>query len=247
VQPTANTPHTIDSLLRVVEARDAEVALLKLMVDKLKVQLLRRVRAQFGASSEQLNDPQIALIEAVPLDEVPPPPAQAKTAAANAPEVDRKLPAHLPRDSKVYRPAASANHHDVNGQACGCTACGGRLRLIGQDVSEPLEYVPSHFKVIRHVRPKLACVSCETLFQAAAPSRPIARGIAGPGLLAHVMVSKYCDHTPLYRQSGIYARDGVYIDRSTMAGWVDQGNALLDPLLAALGRYTLAGAKVHAD
>ena len=247
MQPAANTPHTIDSLLRVVEARDAEVALLKLMVDKLKVQLLRRVRAQFGASSEQLNDPQIALIEAVPLDEVPSPPAQANTAAANAPEVDRRLPAHLPRDTKVYRPDASANHHDVNGQACGCSACGGRLRLIGQDVSEQLEYVPSHFKVIRHVRPKLACVSCETIFQAAAPSRPIARGIAGPGLLAHVMVSKYCDHTPLYRQSGIYARDGVLIDRSTMAGWIDQGNGLLDPLVAALGRYTLAGAKVHAD
>ena len=69
--------------------------------------------------------------------------------------------------------------------------------------------MPAHFKVIRHVRPKLACVTCETIFQAAAPSRPIARGMAGPGLLAHVMVSKYCDHMPLYRQSGIYARDGV--------------------------------------
>jgi len=97
------------------------------------------------------------------------------------------------------------------------------------------------------VRPKLACVSCQAIFQAEAPSRPIARGLAGPGLLAHVMVSKYCDHTPLYRQSGIFAREGVHIDRSTMAGWVDQGDALLDPLVAALGRYALAGAKVHAD
>ena len=90
-------------------------------------------------------------------------------------------------------------------------------------------------------------MSCQAIFQAEAPSRPIARGMAGPGLLAHVMVSKYCDHTPLYRQSGIYAREGVHIDRSTMAGWVDQGDALLDPLVAALGRYALAGAKVHAD
>ena len=86
-------------------------------------------------------------------------------------------------------------------------------------LSEQLEYVPSHFKVIRHVRPKLACVTCQSIFQAAAPSRPIPRGVAGPGLIAHVMVSKYCDHIPLYRQSGIYARDGVEIDRSTMAGW----------------------------
>ena len=240
-------PHTIDALLRVIEVREAEVVLLKLMIDKLKLQLLRRVRAQFGPSSEQLDGPQMALIDGAPLYELPAPKKPAKADAANTPEIDRKLPAHLPRDSKVYRPEASDDHHDAKGQACGCTACGGRLRLIGQDISEQLEYVPAHFKVIRHVRPKLACVACEAIFQAAAPSRPIARGIAGPGLIAHVMVSKYCDHIPLYRQSGIYARDGVQIDRSTMAGWVDNGDALLDPLVAALGRYALAGAKVHAD
>ncbi len=124
---------------------------------------------------------------------------------------------------------------------------GGKLRQIGQDVSDQLEYVPGRFKVIRHVRPKLACVRCEGIFQALAPSRPISRGLPGPALLAHVMVAKYCDHTPLYRQSGIYAREGVDIERSTMAGWVGQGDALLDPLAAALGRYTLEGAKVHAD
>jgi transposase len=245
---TASTaPPTVEGLLRVVEEKEAEVALLKLLVDKLKLQLLRSARARFGASSERLDDPQIALIEGVPLYELPAPRKPAKADAANTPEVDRKLPAHLPRDSKVYRPEASDDHHDAKGQACGCVACGGRLRLIGQDISEQLEYVPAHFKVIRHVRPKLACVACDAIFQAGAPSRPIARGVAGPGLIAHVMVSKYCDHIPLYRQSGIYARDGVQIDRSTMAGWVDNGDALLDPLVAALGRYALAGAKVHAD
>jgi transposase len=247
VQTPSQPPPTVDALLRVLEVREAEVVLLKLMIDKLKLQLLRRVRAQFGSSSEQLEDPQMALIEGVPLYELPTPNKPAKADAANMPEVDRKLPAHLPHEAKVYRPEASDDHHDAKGQACGCTACGGRLRLIGQDVSEQLEYVPAHFKVIRHVRPKLACVACEAIFQAAAPSRPIARGVAGPGLIAHVMVSKYCDHIPLYRQSGIYARDGVQIDRSTMAGWVDNGDALLDPLVAALGRYALAGAKVHAD
>ena len=237
---------TIDSLLRVIEVRDSEVALLKLMVDKLKLQLLRRVRAEFGTSSEQL-DAQINLIDTAAVQAQPAAAAPAKTAPANAPEIDRSLPAHLPREAQVHRPVATAAHHDTAGQRCGCTACGGRLRQIGQDVSEQLEYVPSHFKVIRHVWPKLACVTCQTIFQAAAPSRPIARGVAGPGLIAHVMVSKYCDHIPLYRQSGIYARDGVQIDRSTMAGWVDRGDQLLDPLVAALGRYTLAAAKVHAD
>jgi transposase len=160
---------------------------------------------------------------------------------------DCSLPAHLPRDNHVYRPEASDARHDAAGQACGCSACGGRLRQIGQDVSEQLEYVPSRFKVIRHVRPKLACMACESIFQAAAPSRPIARGVAGPGLLAHVLVAKYCDHQPLYRQSRIYPREGVVIERSTIAGWVGQSEKLLDPLVAALGRHVLAGAKLHAD
>jgi transposase len=248
VPDTTNAPHTVDSLLRVVQARDAEVALLKLLVDKLKVQLLRQMRARFGSSSEQLADPQMALIEGQLLYEGP---SVAKAApkrdAANSEGFDRSLPAHLPRDNRVYRPEASHGHRDAAGRACGCAACGGRLRQIGQDVSEQLEYVPSRFKVIRHVRPKLACVACESIFQAAAPSRPIARGIAGPALLAHVLVSKYCDHQPLYRQSGIYARDGVQIERSTMAGWVGQSERLLDPLVAALGRYVLAGSKLHAD
>ena len=230
-----------------VEARDAEVVLLKLMVDKLKLQLMRSRRARFGASSEQLQDPQIALIEGEPLYEHAAPIPTTNSEAANAPEIDRKLAAHLPRETQVYRPPATSDHHEASGQACGCTACGGRLRLIGQDVSEQLEYVPSRFKVIRHVRPKLACVVCESIFQAPAPSRPIARGVAGPALLANVLVSKYCDHIPLHRLSRIYGREGVDIDRSTMSGWVGHSEKLFDPLVAELGRYVLAGEKVHAD
>lgn len=107
--------------------------------------------------------------------------------------------------------------------------------------------MPARFKVIRHVRPKLACVRCQSIFQADAASRPIARGLAAASLLAHVLVSKYCDHLPLHRQSGIYARNGVQLDRSTMAGWVDHSERLLAPLVAALGRYTLAATKLHAD
>jgi transposase len=241
------THHTVQALLRVVEQRDSEVAFLKLMVDKLKLQLLRARRAQYGRSSEQLDDPQIALIEGGPLYEPPAPKPLPKAPAANKEGVDRQLPAHLPRENHVHRPAATAAQHDTAGQPCGCTACGGRLRQIGQDVSEQLEYVPARFKVIRHVRPKLACVSCQTIFQAAAPSRPIARGVAGPALLANVLVSKYCDHIPLHRLARIHARNGVTLDPSTYVGWVEQCHALLDPLVAALGRYTLASAKVHAD
>lgn len=252
--PSQSSP-TVESLLRLIEVRDAEVALLKLTIEKLKATLLRRTRAQFGVSSEQL-DIQLSLIASAPPDASAAKPAKATAAAdgqnagqnaANDPAVDRKLPEHLPRETVTTRPEASSTHHDSEGQACGCTACGGRLRQIGQDVSEQLEYVPGHFKVLRHVRPKLACVSCESIFQASAAGRPIRRGVAGAALLAQVMVAKYCDHLPLHRQSRIYARSGVQIERSTMAGWVEQTEQLLTPLLDALGRYTLAGPKLHGD
>jgi transposase len=238
VSAAISTPLTIEALLGVIAERDAQVAHLTLLVDKLKLQLARRTREQYGSSSEQL-----------PL--MPSETAQPTTPAATPPKKEqrrksqrkpRELPAHLPRETQVHHPKGYTAE-----APCPCSECGGRLREIGQDAAEQLEYVPGHFKVIRHVRPKLACVRCEGIFQAPAPSRPIARGLPGAALLAHVMVAKYCDHTPLYRQSRIYAREGVEIERSTMAGWVGEGDELLDPLAAALGRYTLAGAKVHAD
>jgi transposase len=99
-----------------------------------------------------------------------------------------------------------------------------------------LEYVPARFKVIRHVRHKLSCTRCDVIVQAEAPSRPIARGLAGPGLLAHVLVSKYADHQPLYRQAEIYAREGVELERSTLADWVGATSELLAPLNEALRR-----------
>src|ERR1700686_878477 len=116
-----------------------------------------------------------------------------------------------------------------------------------EDVSEMFEYVPSHFKVIKHVRPKLSCASCQRIVQPLAPSRPIERGLAGPGLLAHVLGSKYCDHLPLYRQSQIYAREGIDLDRSTLADWVGGASALLEPLVGAIGRYVFGTYKLHGD
>ena len=110
-----------------------------------------------------------------------------------------------------------------------------------------LEYVPSSFKVIRHVRPKLSCRACETIVQAPMPSLPIERGRPGPGLIAHVLVAKYCDHQPLHRQAAIFAREGVEIDRATLAGWVGQAAFLLAPLAEAIGRHIRAGAVLHAD
>ena len=202
--------------LGVITWQAQEMHLLRLMVAKLKVQLARSVHRQFGASSERFMDEhgvehpfQASFLDdaqGVPLDKTSA--DQAKTEgdegssshkrhssqregvaadeAANSAALDRSLPAHLPREQQVHRPATTAAHHDMAGQPCGCGACGGRLRQIGQEVSEQLEYVPGHFKVIRHVRPKLACVKCEGIFQAPAPSRPIARGLPGPAAHAEI-------------------------------------------------------------
>jgi transposase len=154
--------------------------------------------------------------------------------------VRRALPAHLPRETLVHQSPEVV-------QGCGCASCGGMLRKLGEDVAEVLELVPGFFKVIRHVREKHACRGCSRIVQPAAPSRPIERGLAGPALLAHVINSKYGHHLPLYRQSEIYARAGMPLDRSTLAQWVAGSCRLLAPLVSSLERHVLSADKLHAD
>ncbi len=193
-------------------------------------------RTQFGRSSEQLDamidQLQLSLeeLEVSQTELTPPTEPPLRTVSRRKP-----LPEHLPREIHVHQPESQ------------CTGCGGTLRHLGEDVSEVLEYVPARFKVIRHVRPKWVCRCCEHIAQVPAPSRPIARGLAGPGLLAHVLVSKFVDHLPLYRQSEIYAREGVDLERSTLADWVGQSSQLLRPLINALEHHVMSGHKVHAD
>src|SRR5208282_2462629 len=107
--------------------------------------------------------------------------------------------------------------------------------------------VPGRFQVIRHVRPKYACQSCDAITQAPAPAMPTPRGRATPGTLAHLLVAKYCDHLPLYRQSEIYAREGIDLDRSTLCDWVGQATWLLAPIVASIRSHVLAGEKIHGD
>jgi len=239
---------------RVIAVRDAEVYAKTLQIEHLKAQLAALRRARFGRSSEKL-DREIEQLE-LTLSDLEEGAAesrarleQAKAAgeAATAAEprsrpaprkpVGRQpLPAHLPREQVVHAPEGT------------CSCCGGTvLRRIGDDVTEVLEYVPSSFKVTQHVRPKLSCRACETIMQAPLPSLPIERGRPGPGLLAHVIVGKYADALPLHRQSVIYAREGVEIDRSTMADWVGSMAALAAPLAEAIGRHVRAGEVLHAD
>lgn len=229
-----------DELLAVQEqllSRESEIEHLKLLLAKLR-------RMQFGRRSEKVER-QIEQLE-LRLEDLEAKRASAPAAlhgtvsGSNHPDTSkaarRPLPAHLPRQVERHAPAETA-----------CPDCGGTLSLLGEDISEMLEYVPARFQVIRHVRSKLSCTACDRILQAPAPSRPIARGLAGPGLLAHVLVSKYADHLPLYRQSEIYAREGVELERSTLADWVGASSSLLEPLVESLRRYVFAASKLHAD
>jgi transposase len=148
----------------------------------------------------------------------------------------RPIPDHIPR-MEVELTTGDAD----------CAQCSGALRRLGEDVTEELEYLPGRFSAPRIVRPRMACTGCEAFTQAPLPSRPIERGRPGPGLPAHVLVNKYADHLPLYRQSQIFERDGLHLDRSTLADWVGKSTALLEPLADAIGRHVLAGQAIFAD
>ena len=226
-------------------AAKASIKLNALIIEKLKVQLARLKRMKFGQSSERL-EAQIDQLE-LTLEDLETEQALQLCLIEGAPlkliDVEKRkpkrspLPDHVPREDIVH--AAPDND--------GCRACGGSMGALGEDVTEVLEYVPGRFKVMRHIRPKLACKKCDAISQAPAPSLPIPRGLAGPGLLAHVMVSKFADHLPLYRQSAIYAREGIDLSRSTLADWVGQVSWLLQPLVEAIGAHIMASIKVHAD
>ena len=220
-------------------SREREIEHLKLLLAKLH-------RMQFGRKSEKLTrqieqlELRLEELEANRSEKEPNPPEPTPIPAASTPTpakpTRRALPDHLPRETRRYEPKETV-----------CPQCQGELRRLGEDVAEVLEYVPASFRVIRHVRTKLSCTKCDCIVQAEAPSRPIERGLAGPGLLAHVLVSKYADHLPLYRQSEIYARQDVELERSTLADWVGGASKILDPLVETLRRYVMAAGKLHAD
>lgn len=237
----------LEQLGEVIVARDETVLALQeqvsssaLEIEQLKLLIAKLKRMQFGQKSEKL-DRQIEQME-FKLEDLQGDEGEAALESETAGKPIRKkpvrkpLPAHLPRDDKVYPPKEEA-----------CPACGAELRHLGDDVSEQLEFIPASFRVIRHIRPKMTCTCCDCIVQAPAPSRPIARGMAGPGLLAHVSVSKFADHLPCYRQSVIYAREGVELDPGLLGDWLGACSALLRPLVDAIRRYALAANKLHAD
>jgi transposase len=265
----ASLPTDVATLQSMLVEREAAIVEQLLLIEKLKLQIARMKRARFGSSSEQL-DAQILQLELIVEDlESTQGALRADTPHTSSDEGDevvaaintvqggiatdaqigdkaRALPSHLPRERVVYEPMISKDHAAV----CGCKHCGANrdaLTRLGEDESEMLEYVPGRFKVIVACRPKYLCGECKTISQAHAPNRPLAKSYAGPGLLAHVLTSKYADHLPLYRQSEIYAREGVELSRSTLSDWVGGCSQLLKPLVEALQGYVLATEKLHAD
>ena len=230
-----------------------------LTIDKLKLELTYLRRMKYGRSSEQLEHAQLELVGGMVVAPVAEPASNVTSIEAGRKKRTvkprpglREMPAHLPRRTVVHAPQGCEGCSDGASEsgcevACDCQACGRALREIGQDVAEVLDYEPGSFHVVRHVRPRLACTGCKTVVQAPAPSRALERGMAGAGLLAHVLVSKYADSLPLYRQCQIYAREGVVLERSTLTDWVAQAARLLSPLAQAVGRHVLRAGKIHGD
>lgn len=248
-----NLPDDVAELQAMIALRDAQIATrdakLSILetevrerdywIEKLKHQLAGLRHHRFGARSEALDQLELTLEDEEIAQAVETPVGEDITdATTDTPKGKPKrkpLPDHLDRNDIVLSPGNE------------CSACGGALKTLGEDITEELEYIPGRFVVNRIIRPRMACSCCETFCQAPLPSRPIEKGRPGPGLLAHVLVNKYCDHLPLYRQSQIFAREGLDLDRSTLADWVGKSAALLEPLARAIERHVLSGQAIFAD
>jgi transposase len=231
---------------REAEARasgaEAMVAHLKLLIARLK-------RDKYGASSErgrklidQLELELGELVAAASEDAAKAETAADKEGRSRRPDnpprgqpVRAPLPAHLPRE-RVVLPAPTA-----------CPCCGGKLSKLGEDTTETLEVEPIRWKVIQTVRERFSCRACETVTQPPAPFHPIARGRAGPNLLAMILEAKFGQHQPLNRQSDAYALQGIELSVSTIADWVGTCTANLAPLMALIDAHVLAAQRLHGD
>lgn len=231
------------------ERMAASVRAYEALIQALKIRIAKLKKQKFGPSSEKiereigqlqlaLEDLEVAIVaaEAGPASAEP---AETPEAPSQRAEPRRRgkprVAATTPRERIVLDPGER------------CLDCGGTLRLVGEDVAEILDLVAAQLKVIETARLKKSCRQCEKMVQTAAPTRPIARGMAGPGLLAHILVAKYDDHLPLYRQGEIFARHGADIPRSTLIDWCGQAISVLRPLVERIKAEVMAGDRLHAD
>jgi transposase len=243
----AALPNDVDTLHRMIgelaTTLESERAEAQAEIERLRLIVKALQRGHFGRRSERLDNDQLQLgLEDLDVDiaraEASMPPAVPGTIEpARRTSQDRpSLPGHLLREDVTL---------DIETRVCPC--CNGAVHKIGETVSEVLDYVPARLRVLRIRRPKYGCRACGTIHQAPAPERPIAKGLASPGLLAHVLVTKYCDHVPLYRQSQIFARQGVELNRSTLSNWVGGAAWWLEALRSRLAAHVFASGKLFAD
>ncbi len=247
----ADPAQEIAELRALLAQREAELAVARaeltgarLQIEQYKAQLAKLRRMQFGRSSEKIAA-EIGQLELILEDLEEGEAARRASATQHAPSqsrrdrrqaVRRPLPDHLPREAVVHHPGSV------------CPGCGGtRFSKIGEDVTEVLDKIPARLKVIRHIRPKLSCRCCERIVQAPMPDLPIEKGRPGPGLVANVVVGKYLDGLPLYRQSAILAREGIEIERATLADWVGHVAWWVTPLAALIGAEVMAAPVLHTD
>jgi transposase len=245
----AQLPDDIATLKAMVIEAEKKASDRGLEIEALKLTIAKLQRNTFGASSEsgrklldqlelQLAELEESVAEDKTSNEMKAPPSADTSSRDDIPSrkpARRPLPEHLPRE-RIVHPGPSA-----------CPCCGGSLRKLGEDITETLEHVPAQWKVIQHVREKFSCRRCEAITQAPAPSHPIARGRAGPQLLAQVLFAKYRAHLPLNRQSAIYANEGIELDVSTLADWVGACAVTLRPLIDEIRKHVLAAERIHAD
>lgn len=222
---------------------EASVRAYEALVQALKIRIARLQKQRFGPSSEkierELDQLQLAL------EDLEVTMASAETGEApRRPAPERKVP---PRRGRPRVAESTPRERIVLDPGENCPACGGTLRLIGEDVSEILDFIAAKLKVVETARLRKSCRLCERVVQPPAPTRPVARGMAGPGLLAHILVSKYDDHLPLYRQGEIFARMGARIPRSTLIDWCGQAVATLRPLAERIKAEVLRSDRLHAD
>ena len=225
----------------IIAGRDRDIVYKDAKIATLTHEIARLKRWMFAARSERMDPAQRALFEERVANDIAALEVQLDALREPAtpprdPPRREALPAHLPRIETRIEP-----------DSCQCAACGAALTLIGEDVTELLDCEPVTFFVQRHVRPKYACRTCETITAAPVPAAIIDRGRPAPGLLAQVLISKYADHLPLYRQQQIYQRSGVELARSTLAGWVGACGVALTPLVEAMKAELLSLPVLHAD
>ena len=244
VEPASAALAEIDALRAALMAAEARASGAEAMVAHLKLLIAKLKHDRFGASSERGRK----LIDQMELEleELEAAASEDATVAAVASgsevtgftrrkPVRAPLPAHLPRERVVIAAPAA------------CPCCGGKLAKFGEDITETLEVIPRQWKVVQTVREKFTCRSCEAITQPPAPFHPIARGRAGPNLLAMILDAKFAQHLPLNRQSEVYAREGVDLDVSTLADWVGACAAALAPLNTLLRAHVLAADRLHGD